>query len=50
MNNVQLMKFRLRQMETEKNSTLKKKNTKVLVLEKIVRAIKHHLNIKNRFQ
>ncbi|MFS0778921.1 hypothetical protein ABC255_23280 [Neobacillus sp. 3P2-tot-E-2] len=50
MNNLQLMKFRLRQMEKETNSTLKEKNTIVLAVEKMVSAIKYLLNIKNRFQ
>lgn len=50
MNNVHLMKFRLRQMEKDTNSTLKKKNTIGLAVEKIVSAIKYLLNIKNRFQ
>lgn len=50
MNNEHLMKFRLRQMEKETKSTLKKKNTIVLAVEKSVSAVKYLSNIKNRFQ
>jgi hypothetical protein len=51
MNNEQLMKFRLRQMEKEtKSTTFKKKNTIVIAAEKSFNAIKYLSNIKNRFQ
>ncbi|MFB3162759.1 hypothetical protein P5G62_017930 [Neobacillus sp. 179-C4.2 HS] len=50
MNNEQLMKFRLRQMEMETKSTFKKRNKIFLAVEKSVSAIKYLSNIKNRFQ